>query len=168
VLALAALWAAAVGRAADDGKEKELSPAEQAALSKEAADLFDKAGELYGAGKYDESTRLLEKALTLRERLYPEGRYPDGHPELAQNLTALGFLRAAQGEDAKALPYYERALAMRQKLYGRYKDGHPELASSLSDLGALLSKLARIAHRYRPDRRNQCYGRGLLPWHTVR
>jgi tetratricopeptide (TPR) repeat protein len=41
---------------------------------------------------------------------------------------------------ARALPYHEQALAMREKLYPpeKYPQGHPDLAQSLNNLGALL------------------------------
>jgi CHAT domain-containing protein/Tfp pilus assembly protein PilF len=141
VLALAVLWAAAAARGAtEDGKEKEPSPAERATLSTEVVGLNAKAVELLLAGKDKEATRLLEKALTLTERLYPEDRFPDGHPFLAQILNNLAALLQAQGEYARALSCCERALAMRQKLYpeDRFKDGHPLLAESLCGLGVLL------------------------------
>ncbi len=79
-------------------------------------------------------------ALAMHQRLYPEARYKDGHPDLASSLNSLGYLLQAQGELTKAEPFYRDALAMRQRLYpeARYKDGHPELANSLNNLGYLL------------------------------
>src|SRR5262249_45307863 len=43
---------------------------------------------------------------------YPEDKYPQGHPHLAQSLSNLGFLIRAQGEDGKALGYNQQALEM--------------------------------------------------------
>ena len=49
----------------------------------------------------------------------------------------------ALGEPAKALPYFEKAVAMGEKIYpvSRFKDGQPDLASSLSNLGMVLDAL---------------------------
>jgi tetratricopeptide (TPR) repeat protein len=59
----------------------------------------------------------------------------------------MGFLLQAQGEYAKAEPFYRDALGMNQKLYPktRYPDGHPHLASSLNNLGFLLNSLGEYA-----------------------
>jgi CHAT domain-containing protein len=75
----------------------------------------------------------------MRQALYPKERYPQGHPDLAQSLNNLGYLHLAQGDYAKALPLFERALAMRERLYpeARYPQGHPDLALSLNNLGSL-------------------------------
>ena len=76
----------------------------------------------------------------MRQSLYPKDRYPQGHPDLAQSLNALGFLLQAQGSYGEARGYFERALAMDQSLYpkDRYPQGHPDLATSLNNLGFLL------------------------------
>jgi CHAT domain-containing protein len=59
----------------------------------------------------------------------------------------LGLLLEAQGRDAEALPYYEQALTMRQKLYPatQFPDGHPDLAWSLNKLGLWLWAQGRYA-----------------------
>jgi CHAT domain-containing protein len=51
------------------------------------------------------------------------------------------------GQAAKALPYFEQAVAMRQKLYpaARYPDGHPDLAQSLNNLGFGLQAMGLAA-----------------------
>ncbi len=76
----------------------------------------------------------------MRQALYPQDRYPNGHPDLAMSLNNLGTLLQAQGDHGGARAYHERALAMRQALYpqDRYPNGHPNLAASLNDLGELL------------------------------
>ena len=58
--------------------------------------------------------------------LHPLGRYPDGHPHLANGLTNLGGLLYARREYGAAERYYREALAMCQKLYppGRFPAGH--------------------------------------------
>jgi CHAT domain-containing protein len=66
---------------------------------------------------------------------------------LAIDFNNLAQLLMAQGEFAKARPYYERALAMNQALYPkeRYPRGHPYLAASLGSLATLLKKQGEYA-----------------------
>jgi tetratricopeptide (TPR) repeat protein len=98
-------------------------------------------------GEYAKAEPFYRAALAMRRKLYPPGKYPDGHPELARSLNDLGFLLYERGEYAKAEPLYRDALAMHHKLYspGKYPDGHPELATSLNDLGALLYERGEYA-----------------------
>src|SRR5262249_16798634 len=81
-----------------------------------------------------------KQALAMWRRLYPEARYPAGHPHLAQSLHNLGSALQDQGAHAEAADYFKQALAMRRKLYpaGRYPAGHPDLALSLNNLGGAL------------------------------
>jgi tetratricopeptide (TPR) repeat protein len=76
----------------------------------------------------------------MRHTLYPPGKYPDGHPELATSLNNVGFVLRARGEYGLAEPFFSDALAMRQQLYPKekYPDGHPDLAQSLNNVGFLL------------------------------
>jgi CHAT domain-containing protein/Tfp pilus assembly protein PilF len=57
-----------------------------------------------------------------------------------------GVLRSL-GQPAKALGYYEKALAMYRRLYpeARFKDGHPLLATSLNSLGSVLEAMGEPA-----------------------
>jgi CHAT domain-containing protein len=48
----------------------------------------------------------------MRQKLYPKGRFPDGHPLLAAGLNNLGGLLKAQGEYARAEPFLRDALAV--------------------------------------------------------
>jgi CHAT domain-containing protein len=83
----------------------------------------------------------------MRQKLYPKGKYPDGHPELAISLNNLGLLLRDRGEYPRAEPFFRDALAMRQKLYpkGKYPRGHPHLATSLNNLGFLLQARGEYA-----------------------
>ena len=65
----------------------------------------------------------------MNEALYPKGRYPQGHPDLATSLNNLGALSGRRGTTAGA-GLLQAALAMREALYpkGRYPQGHPDLA----------------------------------------
>jgi tetratricopeptide (TPR) repeat protein len=81
------------------------------------------------------------------QKLYPPARFKDGHPDLAHSLSNVGVVLESLGEPAKALAYFERALAMCQQLYppGRFPDGHPDLAASLYNLGIVLESLGEPA-----------------------
>jgi tetratricopeptide (TPR) repeat protein len=52
----------------------------------------------------------------MREKLHPQARYPDGHPDLALSLNNRAFLYELQGHFARAEPLYVRALARYQRL----------------------------------------------------
>jgi CHAT domain-containing protein len=83
----------------------------------------------------------------MREKLYPEGRFKDGHPDLVDSFVSLGTRLMVWKEYAEALRYYKRALAMNQKLYpeSRFKDGHPDLVLNLVVLGDLLQAQGEYA-----------------------
>ena len=59
----------------------------------------------------------------------------------------LGFHLDAVGQYAEAHPYYERALAIRERVLG---PEHPDTAGSLNNLGALLQAQGDLAgaHSY--------------------
>jgi CHAT domain-containing protein/Tfp pilus assembly protein PilF len=139
---LAAAWVCWPLRLPAQGKQpaKELTKAERAKLEKEAAELQEKAIALYQRAKLVEATGLLERSLAMRRKLYPQERFPQGHPDLAESLNNLGLLLKARGDYAQAEPLYRDALAMYRKLYPseRFPQGHPVLATSLNNLGTLL------------------------------
>ena len=91
-------------------------------------------------GEYGKALPYFEKALAMKERLYPPDQYNHGHPSLATSLSNLGVLLQAMGEYGKALPYNEKALAMFERLYppDQYKHGHRSLAIALHNMGFLL------------------------------
>jgi CHAT domain-containing protein len=92
--------------------------------------------ELQRAGEAERSYR---HALRIRQNLYPQSRYPQGHPDLATSLNNLASLYKAEGEYSKAKPLFARALKMTEAHYPqtRYPEGHPELATNLNNLGFL-------------------------------
>jgi CHAT domain-containing protein/tetratricopeptide (TPR) repeat protein len=98
-------------------------------------------------------------------RVYPEARFPPGHPALAHSLNILGFLLEDMGESAKALPYYEQALAMRRRLYpeARFPPGHPDLAQSLNNLGLLLMEMGAYGQALPYLEQALAMGRRLYP-----
>jgi tetratricopeptide (TPR) repeat protein len=95
---------------------------------------------------------LCERALAMAEKLYPASRFPDGHSDLVRSLDKLGGLFALQafflqGQYAKAQPFYERALAMTEKLYppSRFPNGHIMLSFRLRKLAGLLQAQGKDA-----------------------
>lgn len=89
------------------------------------------------SGSYDRALSRHRKALAIRERLYPRGRYPDGHPHLAQSLTNIGEVLAARGELDEAAGFLLKSLEMNERLYPKnlYPQGHRLLAQALNNLG---------------------------------
>ena len=112
VLVLGLLGAAVSGQ----DKGGELSEKERTQLEKQAGDLLRQGVEQYQKGRIDEAIRSTEQCLTLRRKLYPQAKYPDGHPDLATSLNNLGGLLQARGEYAEAEPFCRDALAMSQRL----------------------------------------------------
>jgi CHAT domain-containing protein/tetratricopeptide (TPR) repeat protein len=86
-------------------------------------------------GEPRKALTLCERALAMRDRLYPK----QDHPDLATSLDSLGILLDVLGEPRKALPFHERALAMCERLYPQ--QDHPDLATRLNNIGYLLEKL---------------------------
>jgi tetratricopeptide (TPR) repeat protein len=61
---------------------------------------------------------------------------PD-HPDVAQTLNNLGNLNRDRGDFAAADDFYQRALAIREKVLGA---GHPDYAWTVRDMALLLNK----------------------------
>jgi len=115
---------------------------ETEALADKAKQLNAEGVKLFQSGKLQDAAAKLSAALEIRRKLYPKG-----HQDLAISLHNLGGLLQAQGEYAKAEPYWRDALVMRQALYSkdRYPQGHPEVAESLNNLGGLLQAQGEYA-----------------------
>jgi tetratricopeptide (TPR) repeat protein/CHAT domain-containing protein len=124
------------------GDQKVLTKEQQQQLQRQALELNKEGIQLYRHGRYAAATKRLEQALAIHQRLYPKGKFPQGHPRLAEGLNNLGSLLHAQGKSARALDYFQEALAMRQRLYSKaqYPQGHPDLATNLNNLGSLLQE----------------------------
>ena len=99
-------------------------------------------------------------ALAMRETLYPKDKFPDGHPHLAGSLNNLGFLFHARGMYRQAQDYYERALAMNEKLY---PNGHHYLAISLNNLAGLLGNRGALDQAQGYDERALAMYEKLYP-----
>jgi tetratricopeptide (TPR) repeat protein len=85
---------------------------------------------------YADARSLLEQALNLDIRLHGAE-----HPETAASLNNLGSLLLAQGDLVGARPYWERALAVIEKV----PEEHQRTATSLSNLGSLLQAQGDLA-----------------------
>jgi tetratricopeptide (TPR) repeat protein len=125
--------------------EKELTAKERREVAQKADRLNREGMRLYGEGKATAALSRFDKALAIRQKLYPKDRYPRGHLDLAVSLNNLGSVLEKLGRADKALLYLEQAVAMFQKLYPKEKfpQGHPALAYSLNNLGGVLQVLGR-------------------------
>src|SRR5207253_1742564 len=91
---------------------------------------------LASQGDYVGSEASYGQALEMFQHLYPEGKYPQGHPDLARALNNMGFVLHQRGEYARAEGFCRQSVAMHRQLYPR---GHSALALSLNSMGFLLS-----------------------------
>ncbi len=83
----------------------------------------------YSLGEYDNSLKMQEKALKLREKLYD-----DISEEIAESYILLGVIYDAKGEYDKAEPLYEKDLKICEEVLG---ESHPDTASSYNNLASL-------------------------------
>src|SRR5262245_27813068 len=90
---------------AQEPKPPALTPEEQK-LAAEAQKLNEDAGQLFQRGRPAEAVDKMKQVLEILKKLFPESKYPDGHPDLAQSLHNLGFVLLAMGQAEKALPIY--------------------------------------------------------------
>src|SRR5262245_5710409 len=114
---LLGLVAASSAGFAQDKEPKELTDAQRQKLAVEARKLNGEGFELYQQGKPAEAIVKWRQALALRQRLYPESKYPNGHADLATSINNLGIVLRAMGQAENGLPFFEQALAMNSKLY---------------------------------------------------
>src|SRR5262249_11817647 len=108
--------------------ERELLEQKVLTLNVEGVKLAER-GDLVAAAK------LWQEAFALCRQLYPKGKYPDGHLNLADTLNNLGDLLRGLGKVEEARAHLEQALAIQKKALPK---DHPKLASSLGNLGLLL------------------------------
>ena len=95
----------------------------------EASRLVPKCGELYSAGKYDESIELCQRILVIYEKVLG-----GEHPNIAALLNNIAEGYKAQGDYAKAESHLRRALTINEKALG---GEHPDVASFLNNLAML-------------------------------
>ena len=114
------------------GSELSVSQQQEA----ETANRINQQGEeLYLQGKYSEAKTLLEEALKIRQKLYP-----DNHPDIAESLNNLAVLYKSQGRYSEAEPLHQKALAMYQRLHPQ---DHSDVATSLNNLAGLYASQGR-------------------------
>ncbi len=135
LLGFSCLWLSTPARAQTKAPPQ-LTREQREALRKEYVKANTVGIKYYEAGRGVDALKAFRKGLEIAEQLYPEEDYPNGHLELAASLNNLGSVLQELGEARKALPYYERALAMKERLYN--KKDHPDLAASLNSMGAAL------------------------------
>jgi tetratricopeptide (TPR) repeat protein len=91
-----------------------------------------------------EKVRLhVDQAMAMAEKLYPPAKYPNGHPILATIIFNKGMLELNEGQAALALPYLERALAMRRKLAKDSPENQLYVAISLRGLAGAYKHLGQ-------------------------
>ncbi len=123
-----------------EGQQASELTLEQQQLRQKALQLNQEGVGLYRQARLAEANDRWRQAIELFQQVYPQEKFPDGHPDLATSLNNLGALLQAQGRYAQAETFYRQALQMRQKLYPKekYPAGHTDLATSLNNLGMLL------------------------------
>src|SRR4051812_29658132 len=86
---------------------QELVPEQAARLKVEASDLARQGTALTQAGKPAEAVPLFEKALAIRQQLYPSTQFPAGHADLAVTHHNLSIALAQSGQPALAAVHAE-------------------------------------------------------------
>jgi len=90
--------------------------------------LNDSLGLIYlHLGEYSKALLLLEKALTIREKVLG-----GEHPSTATSCNNIGGVYDDKGEYDKALEYYQKDLAISEKVLG---SEHPLTATSYNNIG---------------------------------
>jgi tetratricopeptide (TPR) repeat protein len=96
-------------------------------------------------GQHEKALECFQQALEIGEQLYPEKKFPDGHPFLLAALNNLAAIYQAMGQYEKALEYCQKCLRMGHRLYpkDRYPRGGPSEADRLTNLGKVLAKMGK-------------------------
>ena len=96
----------------------------------EAARLLEQTGDyLQGHVQYEQAEPLLQRALSIREKLVG----PD-HPDLAASLNNLALFYEKQGRYAQAEMFFQRTLAIQEKALG---PDHADVATILNNLAII-------------------------------
>ena len=110
-------------------KAIKLFEADNRSGSLEAAEALSYLGNLYmAAGKYQQADEQLQMVLTIRTE-----KLPEAHELIAASYNDLGLVYT-QLDVNKAFDYYEKSLAIYEKLHG---GDHPKLAIANTNLGVL-------------------------------
>ena len=137
-ISVALLLGSCVGTATADAAE-DLTPERRQELENKATALNEEGRRFYVASNYVKAIEIFREALDTYRVLYPNTKYPDGHPELATSINNLGFMHVQAGEYGKAEMLYREALDMKRALYpkSKFPDGHTQLTISINNLGSL-------------------------------
>lgn len=164
VILLALPLLALVTCQADEPKPPQLTPDERK-LEAEAKQINDEAVQLYQRGRATEAVVKLQQSLEIRQKLYPETKYPDGHTELATSLNNLGVVLQAMGQAEQALRYFQPGLLMTQRLFpdSKYPEGHADLATSLNNMGGVYQALGQLEQALPYFRQSQEMRQRLYP-----
>ena len=130
---------------------------EYSVRAQEARALHTKGWRLHQQQRYSEAENYFRRALRIREELFPEDKFPQGHADLALSLNWMGVVLYKLERYEEAKTYYERVLAMRRRLYPatEHPQGHACIALDLTNLGDAYKKL----HKY--DAARKSYDQGL-------
>ncbi|MCP3961225.1 MAG: tetratricopeptide repeat protein [bacterium] len=113
-------------------------------------------GRIYlGLGENEDAGPLLEEALALRRQVHG-----DEHPDVAESLSNLAWLRWEKGDRERAGPLFRESLEMRRRLLG---DEHPDIAENLHDLASFHEEegdfeAAESLHRESLEMRRSLFG----------
>ena len=121
-----------------------LWPAVSQGQSPELNDAYNRAGELYAQGRYQEAIPFVEKALRLSEREFG----PD-HLGVATALIRLALVYSAQGKYAEAEPLLKRALAIDEKARGPDHRGNATVLNRLALVYRAQGKYAEAEPLYK-------------------
>jgi CHAT domain-containing protein len=99
----------------------------------EAEQLNQQVIQLYNQGQYKAAIPLLERALTIQEKVLGSE-----HPDVALSLNNLATLYQNMGNYSQAKPLFQRALTIREKVLGQE---HPDVATSLNNLALLYQNM---------------------------
>jgi CHAT domain-containing protein/tetratricopeptide (TPR) repeat protein len=130
------------------------------AQERSALSLLVDGAEQGQRGQLAPATATFGQAVALARQLYPEARYPQGHPLLAIGLTNQGGVFHEQRQFDAARRCHEEALALRRK--GLPPD-HPDLALSLHYLGQTLADLGQSGAAVRCHEEAVAIRRKALP-----
>ena len=76
-------------------------------------------------GEYSQAKELLEKALTIRKKIFGED-----HADIATSYNGLAIVYNSEGEHNQAKEFLEKALTIRQKIFG---EDHVDIATTYNE-----------------------------------
>jgi hypothetical protein len=106
------------GQAADSPIQ--LTPQERQKLEAQASELYQAGVQAYQQGDLVKAVARSRESLQIRESLYPQALYPQGHPALAGSLNSLGALLQAQGSYGEPAFFSVRARTCERHSPGRF------------------------------------------------